>query len=174
MGASKWFMHNGHNTGQKIQKSAIFSTYLPNLEALCTRSHEWAIGPLRQLPQPPAPILSKLKFFPTFLLFFTHCGMYEASFSLESRHWWGAYQMSPIMSKSMKVTSGGSEHSIVGKWRHVKFRKKALPEIWCWILFLMIIFAVKSVISCILFNKDFVSVFFWSLFLWPRSSNKRK
>ena len=31
----KWFMHNGHNNGQKIQKSAIFSTYLPNLEALC-------------------------------------------------------------------------------------------------------------------------------------------
>ena len=93
--------------------------------------------------------------------------MYDASFSLESRHWWGAYQMSPIMSKSMKVTSGGSEHSIVGKWRHVKFRKKALPEIWCWILFLMIIFAVKSVISCILFNKDFVSVFCSSLyFLW--------
>ena len=112
MGASKWFMHNGHNTGQKIQKSAIFSTYLPNLEALCTRLHEWAIGPLRQLPQPPAPILSKLKFFPTFLLFFTHCGMYDASFTLESCHWWEAYQMSPIMSNSMIVVSRGSKHSL--------------------------------------------------------------
>ena len=56
MGASKWSMHNGHKSGQKIQKSALFSTYLPNLEALCMNLHTWAIGPLRQLPQQPAPI----------------------------------------------------------------------------------------------------------------------
>ena len=106
-------MHNGHNNGQKIQNSAIFSTYLPNLEALCTNWHKLAIGPFQQLPLPPAPIVKYfflLKFLPLFCCFLPTVWCMMPCFLLESCHWWGDYQMSPIMSNSMIVVSRGSKH----------------------------------------------------------------
>ena len=129
MSVSKWFMHNGHNTGQKIQKSAIFGTYLPNLEALC---HEFALvfavctvfvrlG--RTGPHWPAPAVQKLEkilltgiFFTLFLLFFAHCRWIillshsRVITDENSSHWhqnyWNLWKLSPAASNTLHIFWG--------------------------------------------------------------------